>query len=115
MSDIKDLTDKIIKFRDERNWKQFHKPKDLAISLALESAEVLEHFQWKSEKEVEDYVKSHKDEIGEEIADVFIYLMYISYGLDIDVKEAVEKKIIKNGKKYPVEKAKDTAKKYNQL
>lgn len=115
MSDIKDLTGKIIKFRDERDWKQFHKPKDLAISLVLEASEVLEHFQWKNEKEIEEYIKINKDEIGDEIADVFIYLMDIAHGLDIDIKKAVEDKLIKNGKKYPVEKAKGKHTKYNKL
>ena len=71
MNNIADLIKKLIAFRKERDWEQFHKPKDLAVSLSLEASEVLEHFQWKSEKEIEEYVKTHKDEIGEELADVF--------------------------------------------
>ena len=115
MSDIKDLTEKIIKFREERDWKQFHNPKDLAISLALEASEVLEHFQWKSEKEIEEYVKKNKEEIGEELADVFNFLLIMAHDLGIDLIEAEEKKLLKNEKKYPVDKARGNAKKYTEL
>lgn len=114
MSDIKALAKKIIEFRDEREWKQFHKPKDLAISLALEAAEVLEHFQWKSEKEIESYIKTNKEEIGDELADVLCYILTMAHDLNIDISKAAEKKIEKNRKKYPVEKAKGIAKKYNE-
>ncbi|NCN06798.1 MAG: nucleotide pyrophosphohydrolase [Candidatus Pacebacteria bacterium] len=70
MSDIQGLTKQIIKFRDQRDWKQFHTPKDLAISLLLESSELAEHFQWKNEQELIKYLQSHRKEIGEELADV---------------------------------------------
>ena len=70
MSDLKKLTDLVIKFRDDRNWKQFHNHKDVAISLSLEASGVLEHIQWKSKKEVEEYIVGHKSEIGDELADV---------------------------------------------
>lgn len=112
---IKELTQRIIAFRDARDWKQFHKPKDLAVSLSLEASEVLEHFQWKSEKEIEEYVKINKDEIGEELADVFNYLLIMAYDLGIDLIEAEEKKMSKNESKYPVEKAKGVATKYDKL
>ena len=69
MSDIKELTKKIVAFRDARDWKQFHNPKDVALSLMLEAAEVGEHFQWKNEKEIQAYIKQHKNNIGEELAD----------------------------------------------
>lgn len=113
--EITKLTKRIIAFRDARDWKQFHKPKDLAISLALEASEVLEHFQWKSEVEIDDYVKTHKEHIGEELADVFNYLLIMAHDLDIDLIEAEEKKITKNEEKYPVEKARGVATKYNSL
>lgn len=115
MAKIDDLTKRIIAFRDAREWKQFHKPKDLAISLALEAAEVLEHFQWKSEKEIEKYVKTSKDEIADELADVLNYLLIMSHDLGIDILRAEEKKISKNEAKYPVEKAKGKHTKYNKL
>ncbi len=115
MSEIKKLTDRIIKFRDARDWKQFHKPKDLAISLNLEAAEVLEHFQWKSEKEIDEYVKTNKEEIADELADVLNYLLLTAHDLDIDIVDALNKKIDKSEMKYPVEKAKGKHTKYNKL
>lgn len=115
MKNIDDLTQKIINFRDARDWKQFHNPKDMAISISLEAAEVLEHFQWKSEKEIKDYLKNHKDDLAEELADVFNFLILMCHDLDIDIIQALEKKLIKNGKKYPVEKAKGKHTKYNKF
>lgn len=115
MPDFKDLTQKIIAFRDARDWKQFHNPKDLALSLVLEAAETLEHFQWKSPKEIEEYVKTNKADIGEELADVLYWVLLMSHDLGIDMKDALMKKIEKNEAKYPVEKAKGTHKKYNEL
>ena len=115
MKKIKELTKKIIDFRNARDWKQFHNPKDVAISLSLEASEVLEHFQWKSKEEIELYVKNHKEEIGEEIADVLYWVLLMSFDLDIDVLDALDEKIKKNAKKYPVEKAKGKHLKYNKL
>jgi len=99
MSDIKDLTEKIKKFRDERDWKQFHNPKDVALSLVLEAGEVLEHFQWKSEEEIKQYVEKNKNEIGEELADVFCWVLLMSHDLEIDIKKALEKKLVEKRKK----------------
>lgn len=115
MSDIKSLTAKIIKFREERDWEQFHKPKDLALSLTLEAAEVLEHFQWKSNEEIEKYIKTNKDDIGEELADVFYWILLLSYDLKIDLIKTFNKKMKQNAKKYPVEKVKGSKKKYTEL
>ena len=115
MSDIKNLTQKIKKFRDERDWKKFHNPKDVALSLVLEASEVLEHFQWKSPKEVEEYLKSGKEDVGEELADVLYWVLLMSHDLGIDIKSALEQKIAKNGKKYPISKAKGKNTKYNKL
>lgn len=106
-SDIKRLTEEVMRFRDMREWKQFHNPKDCALSLVLEAAEVMEHFQWKSEKEMEKYIKEHKDEIGEELADVLHWVLLMSHDLDIDIAKALEKKNKKNAEKYPVEKSKN--------
>lgn len=115
MSDIKKLTKKILAFRNERNWKQFHKPKDLAISLVLEAGEVVEHFQWKSEKEIEQYLKEHKRDIGEELADTMYYVLLMAHDLRIDIIQAFNKKMKKNKTKYPVKQAKGMHTKYTQL
>jgi len=115
MSDIKKLSEKIIKFRDERDWKQFHNPKDVAISLSLEAGEVLEHFQWKNKEEIEKYVETHKDDIGEELADVLYWVLLMCNDLEIDIYDALGKKIKKNEKKYPVDKVKGKHNKYNKL
>ena len=112
---IRELQDELIKFRDERDWAQFHTPKDLSISLTLEAAEVLEHFQWKTPEEIRDYVKEHKEEIGDELADVAAYLLTLSHELNIDLAKTVRRKIKKNIKRYPVKKAKGSAKKWNEL
>ena len=115
MSDIKRLTEKIKNFRDERDWKQFHNHKDMALSLMLEAAEVLEHFQWKSAQEVDQHAKECKAEISDELADVAMYLFELSNNLGIDLSKAIAKKIEKNAKKYPVEKARGKYTKYNKL
>jgi NTP pyrophosphatase (non-canonical NTP hydrolase) len=115
MDDIKKITKKIIAFRDARDWRQFHNPKDLSISLVLEAGEVMEHFQWKNPKEIEDYVKSDKEHIADELADVLYWVLLMSHDLKIDLLKAVEKKLKKNEEKYPIEKAKGKHTKYNKL
>lgn len=115
MSDLKKLTEKIKRFRNERDWKQFHNPKDVAISLVLEASEVLEHFQWKSQTEIEEYLKTSKEDVGEELADVLYWILLMCNDLEIDIKEMLEKKIKKNERKYPVDKAKGKHTKYNKL
>ena len=115
MADLEKLIKRILDFREAREWKQFHNPKDLALSLVLESAEVLEHFQWKNGKELEEYAKSHKDEIGEELADTLYWILLMSHDLEIDVFKSLEKKMEKSEEKYPVEKAKGNHRKYTEL
>jgi len=115
MSDIKNLTKKIIEFRDKRDWKQFHNPKDVALSLVLEAGEVMEHFQWRNKEEIEKYVKTNKAEIGEELADVLYWVLLMSHDLNIDILDALDKKISKNEIKYPIEKTKGKHEKYNNL
>lgn len=112
MSDsIKYLTDKIVAFRDERNWKQFHNPKDLAISISLEAAELLEIFQW-SGSDVSASSEKKINKIKEELADVLIYSLLMGYDLGLDISEIVESKIDSNNKKYPAEKSFGKADKY---
>ena len=115
MSDIQRITEKIRKFRDERDWKQFHNHKDVALSLVLEASEVLEHFQWKSHAEVEAHGRENKDELSDELADVAMYLMELADNLGIDLPKAIECKMKKNAIKYPVEKAKGKHTKYTKL
>lgn len=113
---MQEVIDKIIQFRDERNWGQFHNPKDIAISLSIESSELLECFQWKNNQEIEELLNTnYKIKIQEEIADIEIYLLLLCNQLDIDIKEAVMDKLEKNKLKYPIDKSKGNAKKYTQL
>ena len=114
-SEIERLTKNLIAFRDARDWKQFHNPKDVALSLTLEAAEVLEHFQWKTGEEMEKYAKEHKDNIGEELADVMGWVLVLAHDLGIDIVEACDKKIAKNDVKYPADKSKGRATKYTEL
>lgn len=99
MSEIKDLINTINEFRDARNWRRYHNPKDLAISISIEAAELLEDFQWKSSEEA---LKANEENIREEIADVLIYSLMLCSDLNMDVKEIIEEKVVKNGRKYPV-------------
>ncbi len=113
---IKQLTDKLVSFRDARDWKQFHTPRNLAVSLSIEAAELLECFQWKSEAEIDVFLKSEdKIKLQEEIADVASYLLLLCNETGIDLVEAINDKVIKNDRKYPVELSKGNAKKYNEL
>ena len=109
MSEISKLTKKLIAFRDARDWKQFHNPKDLAVALSIESAELLEAFLWKSSDE------ASKDKIKEELADVLAYAFLLANECGLDVAEIVSAKIEANNLKYPVDKAKGSAKKYNEI
>lgn len=115
MADIKELTREVLKFRDERDWKQFHNPKDVAISLALEAGELLEHFQWKTPKEIAAHVKAAREEIADELADVLYWVLVLGKDLEIDMSAALRKKLVKNAAKYPVHKAKGRITKYNRL
>lgn len=112
---LEELQRKIIAFRDDRDWKQFHNPKDTAISLSLEASEFLEHFQWKNEKEVEGYIKSHKKELGEELVDILYWVLLNAHDLEIDLDKAFNEKMKVNGKKYPINKSKGKHTKYNKL
>ncbi|MFJ7640242.1 nucleotide pyrophosphohydrolase [Peribacillus sp. NPDC097225] len=99
MNDIQGLIKVINEFRDERDWRQYHNPKDLAISISIEAAELLEDFQWINNEQA---LKENKENIHEEIADVLIYSLMLCSDLGLDVKEIIEEKIVKNGTKYPV-------------
>lgn len=112
MNDIQILIDELVKFRDARNWDQFHNSKDLALAISIEAAELNELFLWKS---VEESEKVNKSKLKEELADVLAFSLLLAGKHGFDVREMVLEKIRKNNEKYPVEKAKGTAKKYNEL
>ena len=112
MKTLESIQEKVIKFRDDRNWKQFHTPKDLAISLSLEAAELLEGFQWSG---ADTSAEGKKEKIAEELADVLLYSLLMADVTGLDVKEIMLKKLAKNCEKYPVEKAYGSSKKYNEL
>ena len=109
MSSIDRITTALLKFRDDRDWKQFHNPKDLAIALNIESSELLENFLWKSADE------ATQDKVKEELADVLAYALLLAKHYNFNIEEIVLEKIEKNALKYPAEKAKGSAKKYNEL
>jgi len=115
MGNFAQFTKKIVDFREKRDWKQFHTPKDLAISLMLESAEVAEHFQWKTGEELKEYIDTHKSEIGAELADVLYWVLLMSHDLGVDLPKALEAKMKQNESKYPVEKSKGKHTKYTEL
>jgi len=111
---IQELQKEITAFRDERNWKQFHTPKDLAISITLEAAELLEVFQWSGPNTAVDTDKKMK-KVREELADVMMYCWLMADVLDLDIPEIIREKLAENKKKYPVEKSFGSAKKYTEL
>jgi NTP pyrophosphatase (non-canonical NTP hydrolase) len=113
MKELEALKKKLTDFRDERNWKQFHNPKDLALALSIEAAELNELFLWKSEES--SWEELDKERIREELADVFAYALLLASHYKLDIKEIVIDKIEKNKAKYPVEKSFNSAKKYNEL
>ncbi len=106
---MKEIIDALIKFRNERDWGQFHNPKDLALAINVEAGELLEQFLWKPHEEAD------KEKVKEELADVFAFAFLLADKYGFNVREIVLEKIKKNAEKYPVEKSKGTAKKYNDL
>jgi NTP pyrophosphatase (non-canonical NTP hydrolase) len=112
-----ELVKAVLAFRDQRDWKQFHNPKDLAISITLEAAELLEHFQWKNPGEVESFLaeEENRRRLGEEMADVLILLVSLADAVGLDLLEVARAKLRQNALKYPVDRARGTAKKYDEL
>jgi NTP pyrophosphatase (non-canonical NTP hydrolase) len=109
MADIQEIISELKKFRDERDWEQFHNPKDLALAINIEAGELLELFLWKNAED------ANKDKVKQELADVVSFALLLADKYDLDVKQIVFDKIKQNGEKYPVDKAKGTAKKYDEL
>lgn len=107
-----ELIKKINQFRDDRDWRQFHNPKDLAISISLEASELLENFQWKTSEEAKE---KNQENIEQELADVLIYSLMLASDLELDIDGIIEKKLELNDKKYPVEKSKGNKEKYSNF
>jgi NTP pyrophosphatase (non-canonical NTP hydrolase) len=109
MNDIKAIIQELLKFRNERDWEQFHNPKDLALAINVEAGELLELFLWKNASD------ANKEKVKEELADVFAFALLLADKYGFDVKEIILEKIKLNGEKYPVDKSKGTSKKYDEL
>ena len=110
-----EVIDRIRQFRDERDWKQFHDPKNLATSIAIEAAELLEEFQWQTGEESRRHAAENREAVSDEVADVAIYLFELCDILQIDLKAAILSKLEKNAAKYPVEKSRGRSTKYTKL
>lgn len=115
-SEIQSLQKKIKNFCDEREWDQFHTPKDLAIGISTEAAELLELFRFKSDQEIREMMSSEKfrEKLNDEVADIFFFVLRFSQMNGVDLLQALENKMQKNAAKYPVEKARGSNKKYNE-
>lgn len=109
MNDIEEITQALLEFRDDRDWAQFHNPKDLALALNIEAGELLEAYLWKPSEQADI------DKVKEELADVFAFAFLLAEKYNLDVKRIMLEKIEKNALKYPVAKAKGIAKKYTEL
>ena len=109
MKENEEIIQALLRFRNERDWEQFHNPKDLALAINVEAGELLELFLWKNSEEAK------KEQVKEELADVFAYAFMLAEKYNFDVKEIILEKIKRNGEKYPIAKAKGIAKKYNEL
>jgi NTP pyrophosphatase (non-canonical NTP hydrolase) len=117
MSDLARLTQEAVAFRDERHWAQFHTPKDLAANLCIEAAELLEVTQWRSGAELQQHLSSPegRQAFEDELSDVMLSLLLLAHDQGIDLAAAFDRKMVKNRAKYPVDKARGSARKYNQL
>jgi dCTP diphosphatase len=115
MSDLDSLTKKVIMFRDERDWSQFHNPKDVAVSLTLEAAELLEIFQWKEGDAISQVAQERKEDVANELADVLYWTLLMAHDMGINLPSALAAKLDANAVKYPVAKARGSSKKYTEL
>ena len=111
---LEDLKERIRRFADERDWDQFHTPKNLAMALIVEAAELVEHFQWLTSEESQSLTADKKAEVEAELADILIYLVRIADKLDIDLHSAALGKLQRNAEKYPAEKVRGKSRKYSE-
>ena len=115
MTELEKIKLRLRQFAEERDWDQFHSPKNFSMALIAEAAEIVEHFQWLTPEQSQNLPPDKLEEVKTELADVFIYLVRLADKLDVDLISAVYAKIETNEKKYPIEKAKGIAKKYTEL
>ncbi|MFM7322806.1 MAG: nucleotide pyrophosphohydrolase [Armatimonadota bacterium] len=112
---LADVLQRILAFREARDWARFHNPKDVALSLALEAGEVLEWMQWRSGDELTEHLEANREGVGEELADVLYWTVLLAHDLGIDLADAFRRKMERNAEKYPVEKARGSHRKYTEL
>ena len=112
---ISELTAQVNDFVTERDWEQFHSPKNLAMAMIVEAAELVEHFQWLRPEESDSLTNNKKEKIAEELADILIYTVRLADRLELDLEQSAKDKLTKNRRKYPVEKARGRATKYTEL
>jgi NTP pyrophosphatase (non-canonical NTP hydrolase) len=112
---LAELTEIAVKFRSDRDWQQFHNPKDVALSMSLEVAELIEIMQWRNGVELQNHLKANREHVGQELSDILGWVLLLAYDLEIDLPTAFVEKMKLNAVKYPVEKAKGIAKKYTEL
>ncbi len=112
---LAELTDLALKFRAERDWQQFHNPKDVALSMSLEVAELVEIMQWRNGVELQNHLKAEREHVGQELSDILGWVLLLANDLEIDLPAAFISKMQQNAEKYPVDKAKGIAKKYTEL
>ena len=115
MSTIASLTEKILAFRDQRDWLQFHTPKDMAAAIAIEASELQELFLWKTEVQQIEVAETKRERVGEELADIAVYLFELVDNLGYDLGQLIEDKLSKNATKYPIARSKGSSKKYDEL
>lgn len=112
---IEEITARICAFRDARDWQQFHNAKDMAVAIAAEAGELMQHFVWKQPDQIADVIRTKRAEITDEIADVAILLFELAHNLDIPLAAAMEAKVERNEKRYPADKSRGNNLKYNEL
>lgn len=111
---LEELQQRLLMFAKERDWEQFHAPKNLAMALAVEASEIMEHFQWLSEAQSEALSEDKRKEVGYELADVFIFTLRLAERLQVNLPQLVEEKILINAQKYPADKVRGSARKYTE-
>jgi NTP pyrophosphatase (non-canonical NTP hydrolase) len=114
LSELESLSRQLAEFARERDWEQFHSPKNLAMALTVEAAELLEIFQWQSEQQSREADRATRERAGEELADILLYSLLLCDKLDIDLAQAAQAKLQRNAEKYPADRVRGSARKYNE-
>jgi NTP pyrophosphatase (non-canonical NTP hydrolase) len=112
---LDELTDQIVAFREARDWRRFHSPRNLAASISIEAAELLELFQWSTDHSLAKDLERRRDDLERELADVLIYALLLAHDANVDLEAAIRRKLIENDAKYPVDQARGSSAKYSEL